>query len=360
MASNQSYCVQSAWVWPTLCWPGASWLASGRSPWDRLAHLSLGVGLFGLLALAGSPGAFAQSQSETAGARPAGVPNRGFPSQQRPAVKVLPPDGITEAESTAGSLPVGRSQQILPSVNDRATTGGQDEFGQDHSQKQPIAFHSLFDVVSRGGWPLIPIAISSFVLLVFVFERAIVLRRSRVIAPPFVKRFFHQLKEGQLDRETALQVCQESNSPVAGVLAHAVRKWGRPAVEVEQAVLDSGERLGNHLRRHLRVINGVATVCPLLGLLGTVTGMIEALGAISTSQAMGRPELLASGISQALLSTAAGLCVAIPALILYMVFVGRVDRLMIEIDELGQELVDQISAEATTPPARSKSRRKAA
>ncbi len=90
--------------------------------------------------------------------------------------------------------------------------------------------------------------------------------------------------------------------------------------------------------------NGVATVTPLLGMLGTVVGMIRAFNAIATSDAMGRPELLASGISQALLTTAAGLSVAIPALICYMFFVSRVDRLIIDIDALGQELVEMVSA----------------
>ena len=116
-------------------------------------------------------------------------------------------------------------------------------------------------------------------------------------------------------------------------------------MEVEQAIIDAGERANNGLRRYLRILNGVATVSPLLGLLGTVVGMIRAFNAIATSDAMGRPELLASGISQALLTTAAGLTVAIPALICYMFFVSRVDRLIIDIDALGQELVQMISAE---------------
>jgi biopolymer transport protein ExbB len=182
-------------------------------------------------------------------------------------------------------------------------------------------------------------------LLAFVFERTITLRRGRVIPRPFVTRILRQVREGELDKEQALALCEENGSPVAEVFAGAVRKWGRPAVEVEQAILDAGERATNGLRRYLRVFNGVATVSPLLGLLGTVVGMIRSFNAIATSDAMGRPELLASGISQALLTTAAGLTVAIPALIFYMYFVSRVDRLIIDIDSLGQELVNTISAE---------------
>ena len=140
-------------------------------------------------------------------------------------------------------------------------------------------------------------------------------------------------------------VADENGSPVAQVFAGAVRKWGRPSVEVEQGVIDAGERVTNGLRRYLRVLNGVATVSPLFGLLGTVTSMIRAFNVIAAADAMGRPEMLASGIAEALLTTAAGLTVAIPALIFYWYFVGRVDRLIIEIDNLSQEVVQQVSAE---------------
>src|SRR5690606_26617011 len=134
------------------------------------------------------------------------------------------------------------------------------------------------------------------------------------IPRPFVKRFIQQLRENQLDKAQALELCEQNDSPVARVFAAAVQKWGRPSVEVEQAIIDSGERVTNGLRKYLRMFNGIATVSPLLGLLGTVVGMIQAFNAIATSDAMGRPELLAGGISQALLTTAAGLTVAIPAL----------------------------------------------
>jgi biopolymer transport protein ExbB len=204
---------------------------------------------------------------------------------------------------------------------------------------------NLWQVFEKGGILMYPIALCSFVFVAFVFERLIALRRGRIIPRPFVSRFLHQLREGELERDTALALCEENGSPVAQVFAGAVRKWGRPGVEVEQAVLDAGERATNELRRYLRIFNAVATVTPLLGLLGTVFGMIAAFNAVATSQALGRPELLASGISEALLTTAAGLTVAIPALICHWYFVARVDRLIIDIDALGQELVGLVSAE---------------
>ncbi len=212
--------------------------------------------------------------------------------------------------------------------------------------ENPIPTRSLWDMLVAGGPLLIPIAIASFVLFVFVFERFVSLRRGCVIPGPFVRRFLQQLRDGELDRDEALTLCAENPSHTSSVFAAAVKKWGRPAVEVEQAILDSGERAANRLRRYLRVINGVATISPLLGLLGTVWGMMQAFNSIATADAMGRPELLAAGISSALLTTAAGLFVAIPALVFYLFFVGRVDRLIIDIDALGQDLVGLISAEA--------------
>ncbi|MEZ6118240.1 MAG: MotA/TolQ/ExbB proton channel family protein [Pirellulaceae bacterium] len=204
---------------------------------------------------------------------------------------------------------------------------------------------TLFDVVRSGGPILIPIGACSMLLLVFAFERTISLRRNRVIPKPFVERFVLQLQEKQIDQDAALDLCNKSNSPIATVFAAAVKKWNRPSVEVEQAVLDTGERVANNLRKYLRLFNGISTVCPLLGLLGTVLGMISAFDAIATAEAMGKPELLASGISQALLTTAAGLSVAIPALICYLIFLSRVDKLVIEIDALGQDVVNAIASD---------------
>lgn len=211
-----------------------------------------------------------------------------------------------------------------------------------------IPTQSLLDMAIASGLTLWPIAVASFVMLVVVFERFVSLRRGRVLPDSFVHCFLSQVEDGSMDRDEALEFCEEEPSHIARVFAAGVRKWGKPAVEVEQAILDEGERTANVLRKYLRVINGVATVCPLLGLLGTVCGMMKAFNAIAGSDAMGRPELLAGGISEALLSTAAGLFVAIPALIFYLYFVGRVDALVMEIDSEGQQLVNMVSSEANT------------
>lgn len=207
----------------------------------------------------------------------------------------------------------------------------------------------------RDGGPLMyPIAACSFILVVFVFERSISLRRGHVIPGPFSRKFLEQLEEGLLDRDSALELCEENRSPVSVVFAAAVKKWGKSAVEVEQAILDSGERVTNGLRAYIRLFNAISTVSPLLGLLGTVFGMISCFKTISSADAMGRPELLAGGIGEALITTAAGLAVAIPALIAYYFFSSRVDSLVMDIDAMGQQIVEVISAEAKADASRAR------
>ncbi len=208
------------------------------------------------------------------------------------------------------------------------------------------ATRSLLEIIIAGGPLLWPIVVASFVMLVVVLERMVSLRRGRVAPQPFVKCLLSQVRDGTLDRDGALDLCEENASPLARVMEAGARRWGRPSVEVEQAVLDEGERVANMLRRNLRVLSGVAQTCPLLGLFGTVWGMMSAFDAIAGESAMGRPEMLAGGISEALVTTAGGLAVAIPSLIAYLYFVGRVDCLVMEIDRRGQELVNLISAEA--------------
>ncbi len=213
--------------------------------------------------------------------------------------------------------------------------------------REAIPTKNMLSVFHDGGPIMYPIALCSFLLLVFVFERLVSLRRGRVIPGPFVKRFLEQLREGQLDREKAIKLCDENKSPVAIVFAAAVKKWGKTSVEVEQAILDAGERVTNQLRRHLRLFNGISQVAPLLGLLGTVMGMIMSFNAIAASAAEGQREMMAEGIAQALITTAAGMLVAIPALLAYLFFLSRVDTLITSIDALGQQVVEIIASDSS-------------
>lgn len=210
------------------------------------------------------------------------------------------------------------------------------------------------EILQALGWAfVVPFLAASFVSMWFGLERLVVLRRGRVIPRAFVDRFIKHLEAGAIEPQRALELCEQNGSAMANVFAHGVRKWGRPSVEVEQAVIDGGERQVALLRKHLRVLNGVATVTPLMGLLGTVIGMINAFNDIASAGAMGKATQLASGIALALLTTAAGLVIAIPSLILYMYLAGKVDSVVMEMDRYAQQVIDLISADGvatrTTP-----------
>lgn len=244
------------------------------------------------------------------------------------------------ADAASDAVTAGRADAEQTGTAEQANSGVQNF----------IPTTSLRGIVRDAGPLMYAILFCSFLLVTFTLERTVSLRRRRVIPKPFVTRFLQQLQDGQLDRGQALELCEENDSPVANVFAGAVRKWGRPGVEIEQGVIDAGERATNGLRRYLRVFYALATVGPLLGLMGTVLGMIQTFNSIAAADALGRSSLLAGGIAKALLNTAGGLAVAIPASMIYVFFVSRVDRLVIEIDKLAQDVVNAISAEELQEP----------
>lgn len=210
--------------------------------------------------------------------------------------------------------------------------------------------------LAMGPLFLLAFVCCSVVTLWIVIERLIVLRRGRVIPRHFVDRFIENLEQGTLEPEKALSLCEEHGSPVAAMFAHGIRKWGKPSIEIEQAMIDGGERQVSHLRNHLRILNSVATIAPLLGLLGTVFGMIKGFNELARTAGGGREDQLAGAIAIALLTTAAGLFVAIPTLVIYTYLAGRIDSLVMELDKLSQEVVHLISAEALADRALSGSR----
>ena len=205
----------------------------------------------------------------------------------------------------------------------------------------------VLGIADAMGRPFtVAFVIASVIGVWSVVERLVILRRRRVIPKAFVERFLMHLRAGRMDKSEAVAICHQNKSPMADIFMHGVRKWGRSSVEVEQAVLDGGERQVTQLKKGLRVLNGVSTLSPLIGLLGTVVGMIRSFNDIATAGAMGQTQTLANGIALALLTTAVGLLIAIPAMAAYLYLAGRIDSIVMEMDRLGQELVHLISAEA--------------
>ncbi len=184
--------------------------------------------------------------------------------------------GIFAAEAQAQNPPADNKTQ--PATNPPAASNPPKTIST-QSLGIPHTWRKLVNKVSWFYW--LPFLVATFIAICFGIERLVVLRRGRVIPRAFVDRFLQHLEQNQLDQEKAIELCEGNNSPVASVFAHGVRKWGKPSVEVEQAIIDGGERQVSQLRKHLRVLNGVSTVTPLMGLLGTVVGMILAFNELA-------------------------------------------------------------------------------
>lgn len=206
----------------------------------------------------------------------------------------------------------------------------------------------------RDANPLLwPLAFCSIVTLGFALERALALRRARILPRDFVSRFLERLAQGKLDRERAAELCRSNDSPIGRIFGHAVRYWGQPAATIRQALDHDVAAEIHDLKRNVRVLNATATLAPLLGLLGTVVGMVESFDAISGARDAGvsKSEALAHGISLALIATAIGLGIAILSVGLYYFFLHRVDVLARELDDHARLVVDMISAEAVRAPS---------
>ena len=195
----------------------------------------------------------------------------------------------------------------------------------------------------KGGDPAMwGLVLCSIITITFALERLIVLRSSRVIPRTFVDRFLDRLRDGDLDRGKARELCRDNGSPIANLFAIAVNHSGQPASEIRNAVSEGAQSEIYHLRRRVRALNGIATLAPLLGLFGTVIGMIEAFHALSQQTGAGKTEMLAKGISLALVATASGLSIAIVAAASYYFLLGRLDRIVQEMDVLVNEVIEYV------------------
>lgn len=196
-------------------------------------------------------------------------------------------------------------------------------------------------------WPL---AFCSILTVGFALERFLALRRGRVAPADFVDRFLERLAAGKLDRDRALELCKAHDCVAGRVFGHAVRAWGRPGAEIRQIVASDSAGEVVELKRNLRVLNAMATLGPLLGLLGTVVGIIQSFDALGGRAGPQRGEMLAQGISLALIATAFGLAIAIVAVSSYYFLLNRVDVLTREIDEHAREVVDMVAVDFVRHP----------
>ncbi len=208
---------------------------------------------------------------------------------------------------------------------------------------------SVLQLLSRANPMLWPLAACSIFTVGVALERLLALRRKRVIPREFVDRFLERLSAGKLDRDRALELCKANESPAARIFALVVKAWGQPGLTIRQNLSFDAAGEVIELKRNLRVLNGMATLGPLLGLLGTVVGIIQSFDALGGRVGPARGEALAQGISLALVATACGLVIAIFAVTAFYYLLNRVDVLTRELDESTRQVIELVSSEAIRP-----------
>jgi biopolymer transport protein ExbB len=198
----------------------------------------------------------------------------------------------------------------------------------------------VFEILKAGGWGMIPILICSAVGLAIVLERFWTLRRSAVLPPGLgeqVRGWAHSL---QLT-SAHIQSLRE-NSPLGELLAAALEVRARPRAEIKERIEDTGRHVVHRMERYLSSLGTIALIGPLLGLLGTVLGLIRMFLAVMVS-GVGDPMKMAGGIGEALVCTASGLIVAIPAYILHRYFRSLVQGYVVDMEEQAARLLDELS-----------------
>ncbi|BCE02136.1 MotA/TolQ/ExbB proton channel family protein [Marinicellulosiphila megalodicopiae] len=200
----------------------------------------------------------------------------------------------------------------------------------------------MFEIIRQGGWLMIPIVASSILSIAIIAERYWALRQNAVQPKETLPQVWGWIKNNQLDGNKLKQLKQSSAFGQILSSGLTASKHGREAMK--DAIIESGTHVSHELERFLSLLGTIVMVTPLLGLLGTVIGMIDVFGELMIGGA-GNPAPLAGGIQQALITTAAGLTVAIPAMIFHRALQRKVDNLLISMEQASTKLVDAIHTE---------------
>ncbi|MFT4518516.1 MAG: biopolymer transport protein ExbB [Halioglobus sp.] len=206
----------------------------------------------------------------------------------------------------------------------------------------------MFELLVAGGWLMVFIIFSSVVVLAICIERLYTLNPRKISPPHLIATVWKQLKRGELDA-ARLRTLRQS-SPLGRILAAGLGNAYHGREVMKESIEEAAAHVVHELQKYLNTLGTIAAVAPLLGLLGTVLGMIKVFAEIMT-QGTGNASALAGGISEALITTAAGLTVAIPALIMHRYFVGRIDGIVVELEQEAIKLVDALHSEENTDTA---------
>lgn len=200
----------------------------------------------------------------------------------------------------------------------------------------------MLELVTAGGWLMVLILLCSVVALAICIERLYTLNPRKISPPHLLATVWKQLKAGELD-STRLRNLRQS-SPLGRILAAGLANASHGRDVMKESIQDAASHVVHELERYLNTLGTIAAIAPLLGLLGTVVGMIKVFAQIM-AQGTGNASALAGGISEALITTAAGLAVAIPALTMHRYFTGRIDAIVVGLEQETIKLMDALHNE---------------
>jgi len=199
----------------------------------------------------------------------------------------------------------------------------------------------LFAIIQAAGWPIWPLLLTSIIAVALIIERSISLRESKIVPRTLLADVTTVYARQGLNADVLDKLAKDS--PLGEVLAAGLRNEKSPRHVMKEAIEEAGRSTAHNLERFLTTLGTIATAAPLLGLFGTVVGMIEIFG----SQAPGgtNPQQLAHGISIALYNTAAGIAISIPSLIFYRHFKNKVDGFVVAMEQAASKLIDIVHGE---------------
>ena len=205
---------------------------------------------------------------------------------------------------------------------------------------------TLFETVLRGGWIMFPLVLLSVAAIYLFVERLITIRRAKTDPGAITRRVREYVQAG--DVRGAMGFCESQEKPITRILRHGLERLGRPIAEIQDSVQAQGKHEAFELERRTELLASIAGIAPMLGFLGTVTGMIRAFQEIQNLQGNVNPSVLAGGIWEALITTAAGLIVGILAFFFYNFLLTRIKRLINDMERSATDVIDLLQAPA--PP----------
>jgi biopolymer transport protein ExbB len=198
----------------------------------------------------------------------------------------------------------------------------------------------ILDFLAKGGMIMVPLFLCSIAALAVIIEKSLALRRRNVIIPEVVSVLENVKEPG--DFGLAVSICEKHHGPFANIVRASLENHGLPREELKETLQDQGRQEVHQLEKGLGVLETVAGVAPLLGLLGTVLGILKVFEVISV-MGVGQAAALAGGIAEALITTIAGLFIGIPALVAYNYFAKKAEALVLEIEKYSNRLLNKIS-----------------